>query len=206
MITVWGRAAAPDTLAAKYHQRTGQLLEAHAWNQLDLTLPDDGITITADHDSAVPLGRLVHAELADDGALHAVGVVDDRLAEYEGDMFWSAELEMRGSAAAFSRSVYVANSASLIGLSITANPASLAAIPLNQLAGDIRSSADRHVWPLSWKQLSLLQRAADVHQRPADRNRSASHIVERRKRVEDAYDERPSGPLRYRPGKILSVH
>jgi hypothetical protein len=71
-------------------------------------------------------------------------------------VFFSGEFEMHGDIDG--KAYYIANRASLIGMSLTLSPASLEAQPSSVRAGDLRSSVDRFRWPGNWRWSDPLSR------------------------------------------------
>ena len=134
--------------AAKY-DRYGRITEAYTFDEFELELPDE-FKITVDHEPNVVVGELGHAELDKDGVLHAVAVVDERLAGWDGDLFWSGEWIADG--APRSKRICTGLKGELTGLSIVQSPAQLftRGRPLRSLTGDYRHSPDRQKWEWSW--------------------------------------------------------
>jgi hypothetical protein len=210
--TVYGIAAAERDLAA-YYNRHGRLTGAHSIDELIPDLPDDGITVTVDHDDSLPVGRLVHGELDQDGRLLAVAVVDNWIADYPTAIYWSAELLAVGDGVR-TRSRFVADAAALTGLTVTDSPATIAAQPLRILAGDVRDPTARGAWPISWRiEHPVLERCvAQLGTGYDTLQRTATRLLDRRDHDLPGHgwidpDGRPMrGPLRYgQPGRILSV-
>jgi phage head maturation protease len=141
----------------------------------------DGVIVDCDHDHREYV-RLVYAELDDDQALRCVAVLHgDQLANVDEPVFFSPEVELVGDVA---KSICVARSASLLGLSLTLSPATLAAQPVKFHPGDIRRTTDRYKWPGSWRWSDpLLGRAVDnLGGGLGVEQRSATQIVDRRRR------------------------
>lgn len=108
-------------------------------------------------------GELVFGEIAEDGRVELVCVVDDALPAPDGvKIYYSGEWqlgEVNGDGLAFT-----IDKAQLTGLSIVDRPANSEASPLRWRHGDLR--CDRGGWPLSWStEAPLLKRAADSLER-----------------------------------------
>jgi hypothetical protein len=155
--TVSGVATKVGEIAVeqKHYAVTG----AHSYRSLTLELPPGGIAIDCDHDHQA-VGELIYAELGEDDRLRCVAVLDnDQLTKLDQDVYWSPELDLRGGDPG---RYFIARTASLIGLSVTFNPATLAAQPIEIRAGDLRSRVDSGKWATSWRSTSpLLARALD---------------------------------------------
>jgi hypothetical protein len=212
--------------------RYGDLVGAHSYKSISLELPAAGVIIDCDHDEQ-RVGELTYAELRDDGALCCVAVLDnDRLTEIEEDVFYSPKVELRGDV---NQPFCIAREARLLGLSITFNPATLCAQPIEIRSGDLRSSADRGKWSTSWRWHSpLLSRALDFLDAGYGIEKRAARIVDVAAEAEEAraqaewereqrwLEARPAPQDKYRlawdrhgvgariewsrhPGRILSV-
>jgi hypothetical protein len=219
--TVWGVATQIGGLAAAY-SATGGVAAAHSFDDLALELPEDGVPVDLDHDQ-VARGELAYAELATDGRLHAVAVLDDgdwlEPVLEEREVFFSSLLELRGRSIDTS-DTYIAREARLLGLSLTLDPATLGARPVSVRRGDFRHSPDRGSWSASWRLNDpLLARASDYSNAQPWRYRSASpaRIIDRRPNedlppglregalVRYGSSSLPGGLRRGQPGRILSV-
>jgi hypothetical protein len=111
------------------------------------------------------------------------------------------------------RSIAVADAAALVSLGLTTNPATVGAQSVTILHGDVRSSADRSSWQISWRsQHPLLARCLD-HLGPSPWQRTATRLLDRRDRSPVTHgwvgpdgERRRCGPLRHGPpGRIISV-
>jgi hypothetical protein len=223
VITVWGDAGGIGQ-PSEDRSSFGSFLGGHAYRELALQLPEDGIEVNLDHQPGTECGSLVHAELGSDDRLRCVAVItDERLVQVlddelgDEDLFFSPLLEHSGPRDKLAGSTYISDRAALIGLSITLASARVAPRPLGKMPGDVRDSLARYSWPLSWKQSPLLERAADVGLRER-----ARQIVDLRPDpdVPPAWHglregdpapaglarNRPAGPWRHgQPGRILRV-
>jgi hypothetical protein len=132
--------------------------------KLELELPEPGLTVTlGHHDTAPVVGEVVYAELDRDDRLNVVSVVDDDWTDVDEPVFYSGEFDCR-SRNDLNRTVWIADRAYLIGMSLTTSPASLEARPLSFMPGDIRENIDRFCgWPSSWRTSAggLLERALE---------------------------------------------
>jgi hypothetical protein len=108
------------------------------------------------------------------------------------------------------RSRSVADVAALTALGLTTAPATVGAQPITILRGDVRSSADRSSWQISWRSHHpLLARALD-HLGPSAWQRTTTRLLDlppvTHGWVGPEGERRPYGPLRYGPpGRVLSV-
>jgi hypothetical protein len=203
--TCYGIACAERDLASYPDGR------AHSVDRLIPQLPDDGVTVTVCHDDTLKVGELVHGELDERGQLHCVCTVEDWLVNHAAaaPLYYSAELLVVGPGVA-TRSRFIADARALTGLSITDSPATVAAMPIVVLPGDIRSAPDRATWPLSWHHdHPLLQRCLD-HLGHDPWKRSAVRLVDERDAVPVAgwvnYDGTASrGPSSHATGAVLRV-
>jgi hypothetical protein len=218
--TCWGIAHAAGGVSRTYN-RSGRLEDAHMIRKLELDLPAPGLTVTLGHDDTAPVvGEVVYAELDRDDRLNVVSVVDDDWTDVDEDVFYSGEFDCR-SRSDLGGSVWIADRAYLIGMALTASPASFEARPLKFMPGDIRESIDRFGWPCSWRWSSpLLERALEHTPRGETR---ARRIVGPPPKIEQvggdawlvngelvARTGRPAGRVRYWPpagdgSSILSV-
>jgi hypothetical protein len=173
--TVAGVATKVGEIAVEQN-RFADITGAHSFRSLALELPPDGVAIDCDHDH-VARGQLIYAELGADNALRCVAVLDgDEITKVGQDVFFSAELEMRGDV---DRAFYVARQAALIGLSLTLSPALLGAQSIEIRTGDLRSRVDRGSWPTSWRWSSpLLARAHDFLDAGYGIEKRAARIVD----------------------------
>jgi hypothetical protein len=216
-LTAWGELGGPGTIAAT-RTRSGSLTSARSYDSVDLELPPEGIEVDVDHDGH-RLGEVVRVELGRDDRLRAVAVLDnDRLASVGEDVFFSPVIEMRGRD--LDGSTYIGESARLLGLSVTLSTARVGALPIRMRSGDVRSSVDRFRWPISWASSDpLLERAAHtkslatrIYRTPEFIRVRGGYLVDHelipvgdRRGYWPSGDERPIGPLRIRPCRIVSV-
>jgi hypothetical protein len=202
------------------HYDRDRVVDAHAFDSLDLEL--GGTRIDLDHDPDHEVGQIVYAEISESDQLAIVGVIDDRLdlAAIEQPIYLSGEYEMRGDVR---RRSYIAREAQLLSAGLTLSPAVLGAQPIRQHAGDLRNPSARSSWPFSWRSSDpLLARAIDYIGDPGWRTRSsftATRIVDRRDKGDYPWppglrlrglspgDALPSGKLRKsgHAGRIISV-
>jgi hypothetical protein len=181
--TLWGCASRIGGLAVEQSAH-GETIGGHSYDELALELPDRGVALDLDHQPGTQCGTLVYGEVADDGRLNVVAVLDDDwITRVEEDVFWSPEMEMVGDVLHDS---YVARLAELRSLALTLSPLTVGAQPVRFRSGDVRSSADRQGWEISWRsQAPLLARAVDHldgFPRTGLRHRSASRLVDLRQR------------------------
>ena len=85
LATVWVSSPRSGTSAPSI-DRYGRISEASR-SASRAELPDEFKVTIAHTDQEV--GELGHIELGHDGLLHAVAVVDDKIASWDGDLFWS---------------------------------------------------------------------------------------------------------------------
>lgn len=220
-VTVWGVATAAGEPSA-HRDRFGQLTDAHMYRRFDPQLPADGIDVDLDHDGQ-QAGTLVYGEVDRAERVNLVSVIDDGdwLLELDRPVYYSPVLDMRGCSGDH---VYVADSATIIGLSLTLTPARVGSTPLKLIGGDIRSRADRGSWPATWStQHCLLGRAVEQLPRQRSWEHRAHRIVGPPIKVTETRDgflvhdnnggyvlaknpTRPPGGMRYGPaGRIISV-
>jgi hypothetical protein len=179
------------------------------------------VPIDLDHDHR-PIGQLAFGEIADDGRLNCVAVLDDdAITLIEQPVYFSTECLMLG--ADVRERSYVAREAQLLSLALTCAPATVGAREVSWLRGDFRDSTTRRTWPIGWRSdAPLVARALD-HQGSSLRTRSAARLVDRRADAGSDYPwgelsahawrargdcghRRPEGGPRYGPpGRILSV-
>jgi hypothetical protein len=225
--TIWGTAAVVGETSALYDD-LGRLEEARTYDAITLDLPAAGLDLDISHDHDRVIGPVVHAELERD-RVDVVAVVQDGdwLLDLDTPLYFSAELELRGAPDQLHGRIAHARTATLIGVALTTATARLGARPVQLHPGDVRSPLDRGRWPMNWLgEAPLLQRCADAVPRAG----RASRILERRDtvtlagglvidqrsgdplgRVDRARlpvvraDERPAGPLEYRPCRIVTV-
>jgi hypothetical protein len=196
---------------AERRSASGHLVGASSFDDLDLEL--GSATIDLDHDPERKVGQVIYAELTPDERLAIVGVVEGlRFDEIEQPVYASGSYEMRGDVRTRS---FVAREAQLLSVGLTFSPANLEARPLRWRPGDIRDSADRMSWPISWQSTDpLLARALDDC--GTLRTRTASRIVDRRDPGDNPWQLREgqlvaarprlAGGLRYgAPGRVLRV-
>ena len=148
--------------------------------------------------------EVVHCELDRDERLNVVSVLDGDWTEIEQPVYYSGEFDCRGEPAKMSGTTWIAERAYLIGMSITAHPASLEARALGVMLGDIRKTVDRSGWPVSFGwHAPLLERAVrnlpqrgetwtcrmygphDAERRPGLHHRSSVHPAEIAQALED---------------------
>jgi hypothetical protein len=175
--TIWGTASKIGAIAAGY-SRWGELVDAHSYDELAVELPEGGVSVDLDHDDQA-IGRLVYGEIAEDGRLNCVAVLDDdTIRQVEQDVFWSPTFVMVGDVRHRS---YIAREAQLLGLSLTLSPATLGAAPIRWREGDVRDPASHRWWPMSWRSDQLLERAANsVAGSWRLRSRVTERLVDRR--------------------------
>lgn len=199
--TVWGVATRIGDIAA-IRTRSGRIADAHSYDDLALELPADGVPFDLDHDPETRCGQLIYGELADDGRLSVVAVLDnDWIGQVPEDVFWSPTLLMAGNV---NKPVYIAREARLRSLALTFNPATLGAVPVRWRLGDVRDPADRSTWPFTWRSAEpLLARALDYNGTDwRSRDRTATHIVDLRYR-DNGYPGLRDG-ARVRTGEFVS--
>jgi hypothetical protein len=137
----------------------GQLVDAQAFDDLDGEL--GGTTLDVDHNGE-QVGELVYVEVSPENQIGLVAVVDGDwpfTAEAEGPLYISGEYVTRGRSSA--GPTYIAKQATLRSAAVTWTPARTGDARAARLwPGDIRSSADRRNWPISWERKDpLLARA-----------------------------------------------
>lgn len=179
--TVFGLAGGEHQPAA-YQTRGGTLSGAHAYARLELNLPPGGVPVDLDHDGA-PIGEVVYGEVDTDGRLRLVAILDDdAITRVPGAIYFSTTTLNRGAVG--TRTRYYADSAELLSIALTLDPASVAAQPVTVMAGDLRSTSDRSRWEISWRsQRPLLGRALD-HLGTTPRHRTATRLLDRRDQPE----------------------
>lgn len=156
--TVFGTAHRAGGLS-RTTSASGRFQDALLIREIEPGLPEAGIVVTLDHDSDAPVGEVVYCELDRYGRLNVVSVLDGDWTGAEQPLHYSGEFKYRDEQATASRA-RIAERACLVGISITAHPASLEAPALGVIAGDIRRTLDRSAWPLSFGwQAPLLDRA-----------------------------------------------
>ena len=143
-ITLAGMLATHD--GAAMHYDAWGVSDIHGIDIDDLSVAPD-VPIDFDH-SHDPIGELVHLERRDDGAVMAVGIVDDHdelleVAE-DHDLYWSGEYH---SYSADAPGAWIGRRPTLIGAAVTLDPASLGLWPLHVLPGDVTKRYDRRSWP-----------------------------------------------------------
>jgi hypothetical protein len=95
---------------------------------------------------------MVYGEVDDSGQLNVVAVLhDDTILRIDTPVYFSPELVTVGPTRSMTRSCAVADLAGLIAIAITTDPAGHGLSPVRIRPGDVRSSAARSSWPLSWK-------------------------------------------------------
>jgi hypothetical protein len=203
--TVWGCASRTGGLAAETSV-TGRVIGGHSYDELALELPEHGIDVDLDHEAGTELGQLIYGEVAADGRLNVVCVLDDdRLAKVlaEQPVFFSTEIAMAGGRINERSSSYVADRATLLGIALTVDPLTVGATPIKWRSGDCRRESDRYSWPMSWRTNDpLLARAVDHV--GTDLRTRARRLVDLRQRDDDyAYLGLKEGDL-VRPGKVHS--
>jgi hypothetical protein len=212
--TVYGIAAIEGGTASYHYRSTGRLERAEAVEKIVEELPSDGVPLDLEHSGAT-VGEMIYGELDERGALGVVCIVDDPatagvLADGGEPVYLSPSLLAIG-AGLRSRAVAIADAGALAALSLTLRPAGHGLHPIGVRAGDVRSSADRATWPLSWRTDSpLLTRAVeqlgDRGRRVTRLERHADPVVHGHGWVN--YDGRPCagpGPQRGATGRILGV-
>jgi hypothetical protein len=207
-VTIAGIACAERDVGAHYH-RSGRLAKAESFNEIDLSLPDEGVALDLDHDHR-PIGKLVHGEVDLAGRLGLVCVVDDGdwLLDYDGPVYYSPEMLLVGPGV-HTRSVAIADTAALVSIGLTTDPATVAALPVHVLAGDVRSAPDRATWPMSWRSAyPLVARALDhVGDSYRAATRTPRRLVDQRG-LEDQRNElrlRATNPWRYQHGPATQI-
>lgn len=206
--TAYGTACAEHDVASYPSPVTGRIREAHSFDRLVPEL-NDPVIVTIAHDAKLPCGVLVDGEINSRGELRAITVCDDWVLDYDGPLYFSAELLMIGPGIK-TRSRFIADVAGLAGLSITDSPAVVASQPLKIVPGDIRR--DRSSWPISWRSAHrVLERAAArIDAAPGDPWR---HVCTRLTDVREEEEKRMELLLRSQPhllrhgqmGRVLAV-
>lgn len=208
--TLFGIACGEESsgdVAAYY--RYGRLAEAHTFKTLDTRLLPSGTPVTVGHNHADRIGLVVHAELGTDARLGVVAVVDEdvEVLDRVGQLYWSPELVLVGSG--LNQRAVSATRAGITSVGITTTPATLAAVPLRWVAGDIRRRGDRNRWPLGWAgQHPLLQRCVSHLGTGHDaEHRHATRILDRRDEADREMRTRLARqPLMYSSGgSVISV-
>jgi hypothetical protein len=183
--TVWGCASRIGGLAA-HTSLTGRIVGGHSYDELEAELPENGIEIDLDHDGK-RVGEMVYGEIADDGRLNVVAVLDDdRITRVDEDVFWSSEMMMIGDV---KHDSYIAKRAELRSLALTCDPLTVGAWPVRWRTGDVRSSADRGSWAGIWRE-PLLQRAVECLGSRSLETRSR-RLVDLRERDTDFHGLKP---------------
>jgi hypothetical protein len=215
--TVWGCASRIGGLAAE-RNRYDEITGGHSYDELALELPEPGVTVDLDHATGTELGELIYGEIAADGRLNIVAVLDDdRITQIDEDVYFSCEMLMSGDRIRPRSRSYIADRGMLVGIALTMDPLTLGAMPIKWRTGDVRYSPDRQSWPLSWRSSHpLLARAVDYA--GTDLRTRARRLVDLRHRDDtnpwqlragDAVPvaaRRPPGALRHgAPGRIISV-
>jgi hypothetical protein len=96
VITTWGTVARARGLSHRQN-RNGKLEAAWTFNDFDTQLPKDPITVTLNHRDDMAVGELVFGEIAEDGRVQLVCVVDDLIAAADGeDIYYSGEWQLSG--------------------------------------------------------------------------------------------------------------
>jgi hypothetical protein len=215
-MTIWGCASRIGGLAVE-RNIYDEVIGGHSYDEIALELPEHGVTVDLDHQAGTELGELIYGEVATDGRVNVVCVLDDdRIDRIDEDIYFSPELAMSGERIRARSRSYVADSATMLGLALTMDPLTSGAVPIKRRSGDVRSSADRRSWSVAWRSRDpLLARAADYA--GADLRTRARRLVDLRERDDDSpwryregewiplAERRPAGALRYRTGKILRV-
>ena len=199
---------------------SGRFQDALLIRKIDRELPEAGIVVTVDHDSDAAVGEVVYCEFDRYERLNVVSVLDGDWTEVEQPLFYSGEFKDRAEPTTNGQA-WIADHACLIGMSITAHPASLEAQALRVMPGDIRKTPDRARWPVSFGwDAPLLDRALRSHHERRggplilhdERGRldldHRSHPAEIAQAMEEAHwSRRPPGKLRHAThrGRVLAV-
>jgi hypothetical protein len=154
---------------------------------------------------------MVFGEVDVRGCLQVVAVVDDDataevILEDGAPIYFSPSLLGIGPGLR-SRPVAVADVGGLVALSLTLAPAGLDLRPVGVRRGDVRSSADRAGWPLSWQaEHPLLGRCVEALGIRSRATRLERHADQPPVSGWVDYSGRPvAGPLRHSSGRVLSV-
>jgi hypothetical protein len=162
---------------------------------------------------------LIYGEVADDGRVKIVCVLDDdRISRIPGHIYFSTEMAMSGERIRPRSRSYIADRAHLLGIALTMAPLTTGAVPIKRRSGDVRSRTDRRSWPISWRTSDpVLARAADYA--GTDLRTRARRLVDLRPRDDNPWRLRegqpapadlvptrlPGGLRRGAPGRILGV-
>jgi phage head maturation protease len=202
-ITLAGMLTTADGTAMHY-SASGAVVDIHAMDVDDLTVAPD-VPIDLDH-SGDHIGQLVHVERRDDGAVMAVGVVEDcddllDLAA-DHDMYWSGEYL---SYTPDGVGAWIGHRPTLISAGVTFNPATVGLWPLAVLPGDVSKRYQRESWPWNIRSRDYVKRAGDVDR--LELRHSGLHLHDQRARRAEL-DSRTlaRAPLELRSAPTLDVH
>jgi HK97 family phage prohead protease len=177
-LTLAGTLMRHDGQAARYDE--WGLVDAHAYDVDDLIIGEDPLLVTLDHDHDKRVGEVVWLERTEQGDIHCVAVVDDvdELADLDRDLYFSGEILSFPSNR--NQLAWIGHGPCLLSVGVCLEPAALGLRPLDIRPGDVRSSASRSGWPLSWKSSSpLLKRASEVSGSRYNRSSLAIHECRR---------------------------